>query len=165
MENNNSLSILWSSIAIVEDGKKSIPYIEAATCNLKEMMSRVSCVRGPYVADNDNPWMYGAAFPNEEGKLGIVAFYGDSIKTPVTLAFGTYNYTHKMWEMTPLVSSSGRLPIVNENGIQEYNIGDFLTIRKHIGNEAGGGSWWDAAGYIINGSKSTDVQPFFFILK
>jgi hypothetical protein len=70
-----------------------------------------------------------------------------------------------MWDMMPLVSSSGRLPIINENRLQEYNIGDFLTIRKHIGNETGTGSWWDAAGYIINGTVSTDIEPYFFILK
>ena len=165
MEKNDSISILWSSIAMIGNGEKWIPYIEAATCNLKENLSHVSCERGPYVAENNNPWMYGAAIPNDEGKLGMVAFYGDNVKTPITLAFGTYNYNEKMWEMMPLVSSTGRLPIVNENRLQEYNIGDFLTIKKHIGNEIGSGSWWDAAGYIINGTAGTDVEPYFFILK
>jgi hypothetical protein len=165
MSNNNSINLLWSSLATLDDGKTWIPYIEAATCNMNEKISEVDCKRGPYVAENRNPWMYGSASPNGNGQIGIIALYGDNIKIPITLAFGTYNNAKNKWEMMSLVSSTARLPVTNEKGLEEYNIGDFLTIRQHIGNQPHGKTWWDAAGYIINGTSSTDVQPYFFILK
>jgi hypothetical protein len=165
LDQNDTINLLWSSIGTFDDGKNWIPYIEAATCYLKENISNVTCERGPYVAEVNNPWMYGAAVPNKEGNIGIVAFYGDNIKIPITLAFGLYNDTEKKWEMMPLVSSSERLPIINEKGLNEYKIGDFLTIRQHIGDEPDGQSLWDAAGYVINGTLNSDVQPYFFVLK
>ena len=67
--------------------------------------------------------------------------------------------------MMPLVSSSERLPIINEKGSKEYKIGDFLTTRQHTGDEPEGHSMWDSAGYVINGTLSSDIQPYFFVLK
>jgi hypothetical protein len=46
---------------------------------------------------------------------------------------------------------------------QDYNFGDFLTIRKHVPSIED--YRWDAGGYVIVGEDYTDVEPYFFMIK
>ena len=72
---------------------------------------------------------------------GVIAFYynvnnAESHLHPyLTLAFGQYNTTNNKWEMMPIVNSSASLPVKSKDGNDDYNIGDFLTIKNHKGRD------------------------------
>ena len=163
---NNTLNFLWNSVTTFDNGSTWKPYIDVATFNLGNNMSYE---RKYYVADNCRPWIFGAAMPNANDDLGIVAYYvtgndGDvNINPYLNLAFGLFNHTTNKWSMMSLINSSSSIPVKNEEMKDDYNFGDFITIRKHPQSE--GDYSWDAGAYVIVGKEYDNIDPYFIMIK
>lgn len=163
---NNTLNFLWNAVTSYDNGSNWKPYIETATFRINNDMSYV---RKYYVADNLRPWIFGAAIPGENEKLGIAAYYisnskGDANINPyLNLAFGIFNQTSDKWDMTPLINSTASLPVKDEKMKDDYNFGDFITIRKHPPDKDG--FLWDLGAYVIVGRQYDDVDPYFIMIK
>jgi hypothetical protein len=66
--------------------------------------------------------------------------------------------------MMPVMNSSFQLPVIDEEGgINDYNIGDFLTTRAHTGDDCAYS--WDTSGHIIVGPNSYDIEPYYIMVK
>jgi hypothetical protein len=163
---NDTLNFMWNAITTPDYGKTWKPYIEVATFDLRNNMS---IERQYHVTDQYRPWIFGAAVPSKNQTLGFIGYYVTSdskdpnISPYLNLAFGYFNDTTNKWEMMSIVNSSSSLPVRNETMSQDYNFGDFLTIRKHVPSIED--YRWDAGGYVIVGEDYTDVEPYFFMIK
>lgn len=163
---NNSLNFMWNSITSYDHGSSWKPYIEVATFNLNNNMSYE---RKYYVADSSRQWMFGSAIPSNDGKLGIIAYYITGIKSDpdvnpyMNLAFGIFNQTSSKWDMISLLNSTSPLPVKNEANIDDYNFGDFITIRQHPQNLDT--YHWDVGAYVIVGSKYDDIDLYFIMIR
>ena len=106
---------------------------------------------------------------SNRGNLGVIAFYynvnnAESHLHPyLTLAFGQYNTTNNKWEMMPIVNSSASLPVKSKDGNDDYNIGDFLTIKDHKGRDQK--YQWDMSGYVIVGGNYFDTNWYFLMVR
>lgn len=164
---NNSLNFLWNAVTTYDDGRTWVPFIDVATFGLGKNMHYE---RKYYLADRNTPWIFGAAIPDKYERLGIIGYYVDgysntrNIEPQLNFAFGKFNETSKKWDMTSLVNSSETLPVINEDNKEDYNWGDFITIRKHIGPVEDRYAW-DLAGYVLTGKMYHDVEPYFIMVK
>jgi len=163
---NNSLNFMWNSVTTYDNGATWTPYIDVATFNLNKNMSYEG---NYYIADNLRPWIFGAALSNDKNDLGVIAYYVTSNNTDpkvnpyLDLAFGIFNQSSNRWDMMPLINSSGTLPVKDENMRNNYNFGDFITIRKHPMEKDG--YLWDIGAYVIVGKNYYDVDPYFIMIK
>ena len=138
----------------------------AATFKINNNMSYE---RKYYLADPTRPWMFGGAVQNRNNDLGAVANYVSSnnslinTKPYLNLAFGIFDHTVNKWNMVPVINSSESLPVKDEKMKDDYNFGDFLTIRPHMPSKDG--YLWDAGGYVIVGKNYYDVEPYFFMMR
>lgn len=161
----NSINFLWNAVTSYNRGVSWLSYIDSATFYVNESMSYE---RKYHIADQNTSWAFGSAFPNKQGDLGVGAFYvnartADSLFNPyMNFAFGVFNSTMNKWEMMPILNSSARLPVINEEGNNDYNIGDFLTTRSHIGNDTYS---WDVGSYIIVGSNYYNIEPYYIMIR
>ena len=153
------------------------PYINAATFDVSN--NNMSYVGRPYIWHNDFPWLYASAAVNENGEVGVVAYYGQpgTVNIP-GVAFGARNQLDKAeaWNMTSLAISSSP-PEASEDcelegGVVDeeecelpylltwgYDWGDYITIRSREGS----GSDWDAAAYVLEEDGDSDiVMPYYF---
>jgi hypothetical protein len=156
------------------------PYINAAVFDISNNMSYVG---RPYIWHNDFPWQYASAAVNENGDVGVVAYYGQpgAVNIP-GVAFGVRNQPDKAeaWNMTSLAISGappedierceegeGVLGFLDEEcGPGElltfsYEWGDYITIRSREGPGLG----WDAAAYVLEDEEDGDsdtVMPYYF---
>jgi hypothetical protein len=125
------------------------PYINAATFDISNNMSYIG---RPYIWHNDFPWLYASAAVNENGEVGVVAYYGQpgAVNIP-GVAFGVRNQPDKpeAWNMTSLAISSSAPEAVGscelEGGVVdeecdlpylltwEHQWGDYITIRSRGG--------------------------------
>jgi hypothetical protein len=130
----------------------------------------MSYIGRTYLASPSYPWLYGSAAVNDRGDLGLIAFYGDNKDSTINVAFGVNNYkADSDWKMMSLVNSTGKLPVYKPeceeknktDDCKEYKWGDFITIRPHYADR----SLWDISAYVLNGTKTTDVVPFYFIAR
>jgi hypothetical protein len=162
---NNTINFLWNAVVSYDRGSTWLPYIDSATFYVNDSLRYE---RKYHLADANTFWVYGAVSPNDQGDLGIGALYVDprtidsQSSTYVNYAFGVFNETENKWGMMPIINSSAPLPVQNEKGMDDYNIGDFLTTKAHIGNDVYS---WDAGGYIIVGPSSYDIEPYYFMIK
>ncbi len=163
---NDSLNFLWNAVTTYDNGSTWKPYMDVATFNI---IKNMSYDRKYYIADNYVPWIFGAAVPNERGDLGIISYYvtnnsSDPDTNPyLNLAFGLFNHSTNKWNMMSLINSSASLPVKDENIKDNYNFGDFITIRKHP--TPIDGYSWDAAGYVIVGKNYYEIEPYFIMIK
>jgi hypothetical protein len=164
---DNSINFQWNAVASHDGGVSWVPYIDSATFHVDDSMRYE---RKYHLADPNNPWMFGAVSPNKDGDLGVGALYvdtetADSLEKPyINFAFGVYNDIKNKWEMMPVLNSSFQLPVIDEEGgIDDYNIGDFLTTRAHAGDDCAYS--WDTSGYIIVGPNSYNIEPYYIMVK
>jgi len=157
---------MWNSVTTYDNGSTWKPFIDVATFNVNKNMSYE---RKYHIADSLIPWIFGAAIPNDKGELGVVAYYVTSNNTDLNvnpylnLAFGLFNHTSSSWDMMHLINSSGTLPVKDERLKDDYNFGDFITIRAHpLQKESYS---WDVGGYVIVGKNYYDVDPYFIMIK
>jgi len=161
---NNSLNFMWNSVTTYDNGSTWQPYIDVATFNLDTNTSD----RKYHIANSHVPWIFGAATPNNYGTLGVVAYYVAnnskdlSVNPYLNLAFGLFNHTSNKWDMIPLINSSGTLPVKDERLKDDYNFGDFITIRAHPLHKDG--YLWDVGGYVIVGKNYYDIDPYFIMI-
>src|SRR5215203_5960358 len=153
------------------------PYINAAIFDISN--NNMSYVGRPYIWHNDFPWLYVSAAVNENGEVGVVAYYGQpgTVNIP-GVAFGARNQLDKAeaWNMTSLAISSSP-PEASEDceldgGVVDeeecelpylltwgYDWGDYITLRSREGP----GSDWDAAAYVLEEDGDSDiVMPYYF---
>jgi len=163
---NNSLNFLWNAVTTFDNGSTWKPYIDVATFNLKKNMSYE---RKYHISEYNSSWAFGAAVPSQKGNLGIIAYYvanynNNNISKPyLNLAFGIFNKTSNKWDMMPLINSSVSLPIKDKNWKENYDFGDFITIREHpVSKER---YLWDAGAYVIVGDRYYNVDPYFIMIK
>jgi hypothetical protein len=163
---DNSLNFMWNAVTTYDNGATWKPYIEVATFNINNNLSHQ---RNYSITDNFKPWIFGSAVPNIKGDLGVIAYYFTSNNTDpnispyLNLAFGVFNHSSNKWDMIPLVNSSGTLPVKDEKMHNDYNFGDFITIRKHPMEKDG--YLWDIGAYVIVGKNYYDVAPYFIMIK
>lgn len=161
---NNTINFLWNAIYSPDNGSRWIPYIDSATYNVNNCYSYE---RKYYLADNNTSWLFGSGTVND-AITGVIAFYtnmsipNQNIHPFFNLAFGKFDDVENKWKMVKLLDSSSPLPVKDENEIDDYNIGDFLTLKSHYGNSDYN---WDAAGYIIVGNNYYDVDPYLMMIK
>jgi hypothetical protein len=157
---------MWNAVTTYDNGVTWKPYIEVATFDIKPNMTHE---RKYHIADNFKPWIFGSAVPNAKGELGVIAYYYTSNNSNpntnpyLNIAFGKFNNSSNKWEMISLVNSSSTLPVDDENMRDDYNFGDFLTIRKHPSDKLG--YLWDMGGYVIVGKNYYDIEPYFIMIK
>jgi hypothetical protein len=167
---NDIIGFMWTANRSVSDsdGQRSMPYINSA---IFDVSKNTSYVGRSYLANPSYPWLYGSAVVNDRGDLGLVAFYGDNNESTINVAFGLNNHKAQSdWKTMSLVNSTSRLPVydpgcVKENSTEncwEYKWGDYITIRPHYKSDT---SFWDVSAYILNGTKTTDVVPYFFVVR
>ncbi|HKQ20403.1 MAG TPA: hypothetical protein VJS91_00060 [Nitrososphaeraceae archaeon] len=167
---DDTIGFLWTANRTVTYGKGQLtmPYINSAIFDISKNLNYAG---NRPLANPSYPWLYGSAAVNDRGDLGLIAFYGNNTNTTINVAFGVN--THKLgsdWKMMSLVNSTEKLPVddpecVQRNGIddcREYKWGDFITIRPHHGPDK---SYWDISAYVLNGTKTTDVNPFYFVVR
>jgi hypothetical protein len=163
---DNTINFLWNAIISYDRGSSWLPYIDSATFYVNDSLRYE---RKYHLADSNTFWVFGAVSPNNQGDLGVGALYVDtrlngSLSSPyVNYAFGVFDETKNKWGMMPIINSSAPLPVQNEKGKEDYNIGDFLTTKAHIGND--GIYSWGAGGYIIVGPKYNEIEPYFIKIK
>lgn len=162
----NSINFQWNALVSHDGGSSWVPYIDSATFHVNDSMRYE---RKYHLADQSTPWMFGAVSPDEQGFLGVGAFYvdtrySDSLSSPyINYAFGVFNNTEDKWEMMPILNSSAPLPVRDEEGDPDYNIGDFLTTKVHVG---GNNTYsWDAGGYVIVGPNYNNTEPYYLMIK
>jgi hypothetical protein len=162
------IGFLWTANRTVSNnlGQLSMPYINSAIFDINK---NISYIGRSYIASPLYPWLYGSAAVNDRGDLGLIAFYGDNNISNINVAFGVNNYkADSDWKLMSLVNSTGKLPVYNPeceeknktDDCNEYKWGDFITIRPHYGSNR---SLWDISAYVLNGTKASDVVPFYFI--
>ena len=162
---NDSLNFMWNAITSYDNGSTWKPYIDVATFNINNNMSYE---RKYYLADASKQWIFGSAIPNTRGDLGAIAYYVTSNSTHPSgnayfnLAFGLFNHSSSSWDMIPLINSTHSLPVKDEKSNDDYNFGDFITIRQHPHKN---GYLWDIGGYVIVGNNYYDVAPYFIMIK
>lgn len=165
---DDTLGFLWTANRTILNGKEqsTVPYISTAIFDTSKNLSYMG---NRPLANPSYPWLYGSAAINGRGDLGLIAFYGNNKETSINVAFGVN--TPKLdsdWKMMSLVNSTGKLPVYDPDCVQrdvvenckEYKWGDFITIRPHQGSNK---SLWDISAYVLNGTKSTDVIPYYFV--
>jgi hypothetical protein len=163
---NDSINFLWNALVSYDKGTTWLPYIDSATFYLGKKMQYE---RKYHLADEHTAWMFGAAAPSENENLGVSAFYykidnpESHIHPYVNLAFGVFNTASGKWDMMPVVNSSSPLPVKNEEGNDDYNIGDFLTTRPHEGRD--NKYLWDTSGYVIVGGNYSNTDPYFIMIR
>ena len=135
-----------------------IPYIEVATFKLGGNLTYDNNTKYR-VTDKEHAWLYGSAMPSADGRLSVVAYTtsGNASSPHMNLAFGIFNDITKKWDMTSLINSSHALPVINDEGKEDFNWGDFLTIRQHVGNNKDK-FIWDVGGFVLSGNQSTDTD-------
>lgn len=161
----NSINFLWNSVATNGNGTTWNPYIEIATIKLDDNFTYDNSAKYR-VVDKNHTWIYASVVPSIDGRLGVAAFTtsGNASNPYMNLAFGVFNDTIKKWEMTDLVNSSFTLPVINDEGNEDFNWGDFLTIRQHVGNYEDK-YIWDIGGFVLSGNQSKDTDPYFIMVK
>jgi hypothetical protein len=139
------------------------PYVNSATFDVSSGIENASYLGRSYIWSPDYAWLYAAASPNKEGKVGLVAFYGNGIDVPPSLAFGITDDLTKpvSWKMIQLKNST-HFPLGKYNptskGLQ-YSWGDYLTVTPN--NQFPNA--WDVAGYVLlNGTSDEYVKPYYF---
>jgi hypothetical protein len=163
---DNSINFLWNAITTHDNGMSWVPYSDSATFYIDEGMRYE---RKYHLAHQNIPFVFGSVSPNNQGNLGVGIFYidtsiADSLTIPyLSFAFGVYNDIERKWEMMPVLTSSAPLPVRNEEGYNDYNFGDFLTTRAHTGDD--GLYSWDTGAYVIVGSNSYDIEPYYVMVK
>ena len=161
---NDKINFLWNAVTTNDNETSWIPYIEVATFKLNKDNITYENSTKYHVTDKKHPWIYGAAMPSSDGRLGLAAYTASNTNNPyMNLTFGIFNETTKKWEMMNIMNSSHPLPVIND-GKEDYNWGDFLTIRQHIGNK-NDNFIWDIGGFVLFGSKPQDTDPFFIMVK
>ena len=161
----NSINFLWNSAGTYDNGTSWIPYIEVATFKLGDNLTYDNNTKYR-LTDKDHAWLYGLAIPSSDGRLSVVAYTtsGNASNPYMNLAFGIFNDITKKWDMTNLIKSSHALPVINDEGKEDFNWGDFLTIRQHVGNSKDN-FIWDVGGFVLSGNQSTDTDPYFVMVK
>ncbi|TLX89573.1 MAG: hypothetical protein E6K94_09720 [Thaumarchaeota archaeon] len=160
---DNTINFLWNAVVTYDRGKNWHPYIDVATFQLGKKMSYE---RKYHLADESKEWVFGAATPDNKGRLGLIAFYvtNNSSNPYFNLGFGIFNQASDKWDFGSLVRSTSYMPVLNKTNGPDYNWGDFITIRKHLGTPKDNFSW-DAAGYVLTGKMYYDVDPYFIMIK
>jgi hypothetical protein len=178
----NQIGFFWNADAGSRTARGATfpwPYINAATFDISNNMSYIA---RPYIWHNDFPWLYASAAVNENGDVGVIAFYGQpgAVNIP-GVAFGVRNQLDKAeaWNMTSLAISASPPEawedceleggVVNEELCElpylltwEYLWGDYITIRSREGS----GSDWDVGAYVLweeeDDGDSDTVMPYYF---
>ena len=134
-----------------------------------DLQNNMSYERKYPIVDQNRSWLFSAAIPSVDGTLGTIANYvNNQSKNPNTnpylnLAFGILNTTAHKWEMMQVLNSTASLPVKDERLREDYNFGDFLTIRQHV--NASDDFRWDAGGYIITGDHYYNVEPYLMMIR
>lgn len=163
---NESLNFMWNTVTTYDKGVSWKPYIDVATFDISNNMSYD---RKYHIADTTRPWIFGSAIPNIQGDLGAIAYYVTSNNTDpntnpyLNLAFGIFNHSSNLWDMVPLINSTNTLPVKDEKSNDDYNFGDFITIRTHPADKSG--YLWDIGGYVLVGDHYYDVAPYLLMIK
>jgi hypothetical protein len=128
------------------------PYINAATFDLTNNMAYYN---RPYLWNNQFAWQYAHASPNNEGDIGIVAFYGGGAAYPSVAGGIDNNLTSRngpFWFMTSAMEGT--------HGPAEPKWGDYVRIRQS-GEDP---SAWVASGFTLQGgSIATFIEPRYFM--
>lgn len=162
--NDNSVTFMWNAIYSPNNGTTWIPYIESATFT---MNSTTPYERKYYVADANSAWLFGAGSQIGDD-IRVAALFVDlnrpdqHIRPYINFALGKFNTTNNLWSMNQIINSSSAMPVINESGSDDYNIGDFLTLRPHTGS---GDYAWDIGGYVISGPHYYDANPYLIFSK
>ena len=166
---NDMIGFLWTadSSSRTDPSEKikyfTWPYVNSATFDVSSGIDNATYLGRSYIWSPDYAWLYAAASPNKEGKIGLVAFYGNGIDVPPSLAFGVTDDLTKpvSWKMIQLKNST-HFPYGKYNptskGLQ-YSWGDYLTVTPN--NQFPNA--WDVAGYVlVNGTSDKYVKPYYF---
>jgi hypothetical protein len=158
----STVGFIWNAA----QGGKSIhnatfkwPYINGALFNITHDMKYIE---RPYIWSPDFAWADGYISPNNNGDLGIIAFFGGGTDNHPSLAAGIHkakpavsNFTTglgKFWQMIPLIKGT--------NEPNEPNWGDYIRLR-HYDNSS---NLWIGTGYTLQGGDSDKfVEPRYFI--
>jgi len=161
---NDTITFMWNAIHSPNNGTTWIPYIESATFT---MNSTGAYERKYYIADKDSAWLFGAGSQKGDD-IRVATLFVDMnkpdqhIRPYVNFALGKFNDTSNKWSMNQLLNSSSAMPVINESGSDDYNVGDFLTLKPHIGDSEYN---WDMGGYIISGDNYYNADPYLIFSK
>lgn len=162
---NNTISFLWNAVITYDNGKTWQPFIDAATFDLNNNMTYT---RKYYLSNDSIPWVFGAATPDDNNRLGLIAYYitNNNTNPYLNLAFGVFNHTNNKWDLDEVIWSNLHLPVIDKNNKANYDWGDFLTIRKHVPSSSSNNNYsWDAGGYALIGEHYFDIAPYFFKIR
>jgi hypothetical protein len=166
---NNTIGFFWTagektkpdiSDLSKETKKFPFPYENAATFDVSNGVENIKYEGTPYLWSYDFAWTYAAASPNKDGKVGLVAFYGNYVDVPPNLAFGITDDLTKPagWKMISLKNST-HFPAVASD--KTYDWGDYLTVAPS--NKFSNA--WDVAGFILkDGNTNKNVKPYYFVM-
>jgi hypothetical protein len=130
------------------------PYINAATFNTNNM----SYKERPYLWSPDFAFLYGSAYPNNKGNIGIEVMYGGGNKYP-SMAAGIADEKSgnpPPWDLTTLM--------VGTNAPNRGETGDYLSTRAY--NGPNGENTWISAGFTLQGCGNDDcIEPRYFVFE
>lgn len=161
----NSLNFLWNSVTSYDSGQTWIPYVDSVTFYIDQDYYQE---KKYHLADNSTGWLFGSGTSNY-GKIGVGALYYDlntsngQSNPLINYAFGKYNDHIGKWEMSKFFESSHPLPVIDENGNADFNIGDFLTTKPHRMDDRN--FLFDASGYVIVGENYYDIINFLLLVR
>jgi hypothetical protein len=160
----NYIGFLWDADALTRTERNAVfpwPYINAATFDIKNNMKYVG---RPYIWSPNNAWLFASSAVNENGEIGILAYYG-GLDNPPSLAFGVVNDPTKSASLGMLsIANSTHFPtaVPNDSDDFEYIWGDYIRLRPDDGIPNG----WDAAGFVLEGGNDkTNIQPYYFTIQ
>lgn len=161
---NNTINFLWNAVITHNNGKTWQPFIDVATFDLNNNMTYA---RKYYLTDESIPWVFGASIPDNNDRLGLIAYYitNNNTNPYLNLAFGVFNHTSNKWDLEEVLWSNLHLPVIDKNNKLNYDWGDFLTIRKHVPSSNNNNYSWDAGGYVLIGEHYYDIAPYFIKIK
>ena len=83
----NYVGFLWDADALTRTERNAVfpwPYINTANFDLENNMSYMG---RPYIWSPNNAWLFASSAVNENGDVGVIAYYG-GLDNPPSLAFG-----------------------------------------------------------------------------
>lgn len=130
------------------------PYINSAEFNIKNMTYEGR----PYIWSPDFAFLYGSAYPNDQGDIGIEVMYGGGNKY-LSVAAGIADGTSANPPPWDLVTA-----MVGTNAPIEGETGDYLTTRAYNGSNDTNA--WISAGFTLQGcSKDDCIEPRYFVFQ
>jgi hypothetical protein len=135
------------------------PYIDSAIFNVTSgNIENITYIGRPYIWSPDFAWLYGYSSPNNDGDVGIAAFYGGGDKLEkVNMAVGVGDSINGLpptsWKMDTALNGTD-IPYENEWG-------DYIRVRNDNSDLS---SNWISSGYSLEGGNTSEfVEPHYIV--